>query len=181
MSTVLFISGTPCVGKTTIAEALYDKLDNCELIKINDLAISNNLVLGNDPDKGYKIIDIEALDKVLNEKIADCTSEILIVEGHLTHLLSNPDFIVILRCNPSILEERLAERDYSDTKIRENLEAEALAVCSCEAFDLHDDKVNELDVSDLDIDETLLKIENIIFNNQSFPVGEVDFMNFFLD
>ena len=57
MSNIIFISGTPCVGKTTIAEILSQKL-NCDLIKINDFAISNDLVLGIDDEKGYKIIDI---------------------------------------------------------------------------------------------------------------------------
>ena len=57
MSNIIFISGTPCTGKTTISEELSQEL-NWQLVKINDFAISNNLVLGIDDDKGYKIIDI---------------------------------------------------------------------------------------------------------------------------
>ena len=64
MSNIIFISGTPCTGKTTISEVLSQKL-NWELVKINDLAISNNLVLGIDDDKGYKIIDVDALNETL--------------------------------------------------------------------------------------------------------------------
>ena len=64
MSNIIFISGTPCTGKTTISEVLSQKL-NWELVKINDLAISNNLVLGIDDDKGYNIIDVDALYETL--------------------------------------------------------------------------------------------------------------------
>ena len=61
---IIFITGTPCVGKTTIASNLVDNLSNdfnTKLIKINDLAIENDFVLGIDDEKGYKIIDIEQL------------------------------------------------------------------------------------------------------------------------
>ncbi len=180
MSSVIFISGTPCVGKTTVAEKLSSKLDDCELIKINDLAISNNLVLGEEPEKGYKVIDIDALDELLSKKLDESTSKFVIVEGHLTHLLSNPDFVVILRVNPSVLKSRLSDRNYSDNKIQENLEAEALAVCTCETYELHEDKVNEIDVTSLDIDSIVSDIEKILLNNEKFPVGEIDFMDYFL-
>ena len=43
MTNITFISGTPCTGKTTIAEALSSKL-NIKLIKINDFAIDNELI-----------------------------------------------------------------------------------------------------------------------------------------
>ncbi|MCL2687786.1 MAG: AAA family ATPase, partial [Methanobrevibacter sp.] len=53
----IFITGTPGVGKTTIATELYKKLAKnyiCTLIKINDLAIENDLIDGEDLKKGYK-------------------------------------------------------------------------------------------------------------------------------
>ncbi|MBO6275504.1 MAG: AAA family ATPase, partial [Methanobrevibacter sp.] len=69
MSNIIFISGTPCTGKTTVSEILAGKL-NWELVKVNDLAISNNLVLGIDEDKGYKVIDIDALNELLLDIIS---------------------------------------------------------------------------------------------------------------
>ena len=57
MRKTIFITGTPCTGKTTVSEVLASKL-NCRLIKINDLAIENDFILGIDEDKGYKVIDI---------------------------------------------------------------------------------------------------------------------------
>ena len=101
MSNIIFISGTPCTGKTTISEKLSEKL-NWKLVKINDLAISNNLVLGIDEDKGYKIIDIDALNDLLLKIISEHDN--LIVEGHLSHLCSGADKLIVLRCRPEILK-----------------------------------------------------------------------------
>ena len=172
---IIFISGTPCSGKTTISEALSSTL-NYDLIKINDLAIENDLVLGIDDEKGYKIIDIDALDELLLEVISDN----LIVEGHLSHLCHGADKMIILRCRPEILEKRLALREYSEAKIRENLEAEALGVCSAESLDIYEDKVYELDVSDLSVGEAVSAITDVINGDKELSFGEIDFMDWLL-
>ena len=178
MKETIFISGTPCVGKTTASEVLSEKL-NCRLIKINELAIENDFVLGIDKEKGYKIIDIDRLNTKINEIIADY-NELLVFEGHLAHLCDGADKLIILRLHPDILKERLSSRNYSPAKIRENLEAEAIGICTSEAYELYGQKVNEIDVSNLDIGDIIPLLENIIFNEKSYPVGEVDFMDWLI-
>lgn len=177
MSNIIFISGTPCTGKTTISEKLSEKL-NWELVKINDLAISNNLVLGIDEDKGYKIIDVDALNDLLLKIISE--HENLIVEGHLSHLCSGADKLIVLRCRPEILKERLALRNYSSSKINENLEAEAMGVCSAESLDIYDNNVYELDVSDLAIGEAVSILMDVINGQKDLSFGEIDFMDWLL-
>ena len=56
--TAIFITGTPCTGKTTIASKL-----NGRLIKINDLARSHDFILGVKTEKGYQIIDVDKLSE----------------------------------------------------------------------------------------------------------------------
>lgn len=183
--TVIFISGTPCTGKTTVATDLNDYLSengfNSRLIKINDFAFENDLVLGEDPDKLYKVIDIDKLNDCLNEEIGKNNDVVLIVEGHLSHLCVGADKMIVLRLNPSILKERLEERNYTESKIQENLEAEALAVCSAEAYDIYGDKTNEIDVSDKSIEEVRDMILAIASDNLESPVGSIDFMDWFLN
>ena len=189
--TVIFISGTPCTGKTTVAIELNDYLSdngfNSKLIKINDFAIENDLVLGEDPDKFYKVIDIDKLNDCLNREINNFLSndtegsiKVLIVEGHLSHLCDGADKMIVLRLNPSILEERLNERNYSKSKIEENLESEALAVCSAEAYDIYGERAHEIDVSDKSIEETRDLILEIVTGNLESPLGSIDFMEWFL-
>mgnify|MGYP000408667443 CR=1 FL=1 len=68
MNQVIFISGTPCVGKTTLASELSKRL-GANLVRINELAIGKDLILGIDNKKGYKIIDVPKLDVALGEII----------------------------------------------------------------------------------------------------------------
>lgn len=199
---VIYISGTPCTGKTTVSTKLNDYFKendfNTCFIKINDLAIEKDLVLGEDPDKFYKVIDIDKLNLILNEEIDDflnkssnCSdfssdsssdsSNIVIVEGHLSHLCEGADKMIILRLNPKELESRLKGRDYSDSKINENLEAEALAVCSAEAYEIYGGNASEIDTTNKSIEEVIDMIINIISGQLESPVGSIDFMDWFLN
>ena len=173
--TAIFITGTPCTGKTTIASRL-----NGRLIKINDLAISHGFVMGIDENKGYKVIDIDKLSRYVDGLTKDC-DELLIFEGHLSHLCDGADKVIVLRVNPEMLEKRLMERNYSESKIRENLEAEALGVCSAEAFEKYPESTYELDVTDLGIDEAVELVEDVIENGGGYPVGSVDFMEWLIE
>ena len=183
--TVIFISGTPCTGKTTVANDLNEYLsDNgfdSKLIKINDFAFENDLVIGEDPDKFYKVIDIDGLNDCLNEEITQISNSILIVEGHLSHLCEGADKMIVLRLNPSILKDRLEERNYSESKIQENLESEALAVCSVEAYEIYGDKTNEIDASDKSVEEIRDLIIAIAADKMECPVGSIDFMEWLLE
>ena len=179
MKKAIFITGTPCTGKTTVSEALSEKL-GCKLIKINDLAIENDFVLGIDEEKGYKVIDIPALNEKVSEIMVD-SDELLIFEGHLSHLCQGADSVIVLRVRPEILLKRLEAREYSESKIHENLEAEALGVCSAESYDLYSDKVFELDITDLDIDGAVNLVEDVIENGGSYPVGQVDFTDWLIN
>ncbi|MBQ6138388.1 MAG: adenylate kinase family protein [Methanobrevibacter sp.] len=183
--TVIFISGTPCTGKTTVANDLNGYLsDNgfdSKLIKINDFAFENDLVIGEDPDKFYKVIDIDGLNECLNDEIDKSSNRVLIVEGHLSHLCEGADKMIVLRLNPSILKNRLEERNYSESKIQENLEAEALAVCSAEAYEIYGDKTNEIDASDKSVEEIRDFIISIAADKMECPVGSIDFMKWLLE
>lgn len=178
MYKTIFITGTPCTGKTTVSEVLSSKL-NCQLIKINDLAIENDFVLGIDEDKGYKVIDIPKLNEKVSEIIAD-RDELLIFEGHLAHLCDGADRVIVLRVRPEVLRSRLEGRDYSESKIRENLEAEAMGVCTAEAYEIYGEDISEIDVSDLTVDEIVDEISCVISGEKTYSVGEVDFMDWLI-
>lgn len=172
--TSIFITGTPCTGKTTVASKLKG-----HLIKINDLARSHGFVLGVDEEKGYQVIDIEKLSKYVYELSQNC-DDLLIFEGHLSHLCDGADKIIVLRVHPNVLEGRLRKRKYSEAKIHENLEAEALGVCSAESYDKYLDKVYEIDVTDLEIEDAVSLVEDIIVNGGDYPVGSVNFMDWLI-
>lgn len=178
MKNAIFITGTPCTGKTTVSEILADKL-GCKLIKINDLAIENDFVLGIDDEKGYKVIDIDALDEKVSQIISE-SDELIVFEGHLAHLCSGADKVIVLRVHPEVLKTRLEGREYSEAKIRENLEAEAMGVCTAEAYDIYGDEVSEIDVTDLSVDEIVELLSDVIDGTKSFDVGQIDYMDWLI-
>lgn len=178
MKKTIFISGTPCTGKTTVSEELCCEL-GCKLIKINDLAIENDFVLGIDDEKGYKVIDIPALNGKVSEIISS-SDDLIVFEGHLAHLCEGADCVIVLRVRPEILEVRLKARDYSEAKIRENLEAEAMGVCSAEAYEIYGENVFEIDVSDLTVDEIVEELIGVISGEKTLSFGEIDFMDWLI-
>ena len=72
---------------------------------------------------------LEKLNNLVQDKLVDN----MIVEGHFAHLMDNMDHIIVLRCDPRELRKRMEKRNYSEIKIKENLEAEALGLIYSEA------------------------------------------------
>lgn len=176
----IFITGTPCVGKSTVSEKLASKL-SAKLIHISQLVEDKQLFDGIDEKKGYKIVDEDILCREINKIInLEKESEFIIVDGHLSHFCKSADWVIILRVNPEILKKRLEKRGYSESKILENLEAEAMGVCSVESYDIHGDNAYEIDVTNLSINKILEIIIDIIYNDKKHPVGSVDFIEWLL-
>ena len=154
LSVNIALTGTPGTGKTSLSS----KLDNT-VVSINNhySDISN----GKD-EEGNWLIDLDKLNEVINVKIhSNC-----IFEGHVSHFLNDIGMTIVLRCNPKKLKERLDSRKYTDAKIRENMEAEALNIITEEAIEFHgENKVFELDTSTNSLDESLTKLKEIIGGN----------------
>ena len=176
---IILITGTPGVGKTTVSSILVEKT-GAYLVDINKLVDEKHLYTGIDEERGYKIVDMDSLFdemKKIIENIDDPDKHI-IVEGHLSHLFENSDIVIVLRANPDILKDRMKTKGWKAAKIRENIEAEAIDVCSYEAFEIHGDKVNEIDTSDIQPEHVADLIIDVISGSKKFPVGNVDFLEY---
>lgn len=192
INSTIFITGTPCTGKTTISQLLFDKFNikkdwDVKLLKTNDLALENNLILGTHPEKEYKIVDIDNLDKIFTVQKEDFfkkhsnLNKLLLFEGHLSHFCTGADKVIILRVYPDKLKLRLNGRNYNNSKIFENLQAEALAVCSVEAYEIYKDNSFEIDVTDKSPYEILNIICEIILDKLEPNIGSVDFTSWLIN
>lgn len=176
--TAVLITGTPGTGKTTASKIAVKKLKS-SLVAVNDLVNDENLYNGHDPEKGYKVVDLDALSRMIGITLEDSNDDHLIIEGHLAHIFKNDDLVdivIVLRARPDILRKRLNKRGWSDSKVQENLEAEALDICTFEAVEIHGDKVNELDTSDIDVKEVADLVVEIINGKKHFPPGNLNFL-----
>lgn len=164
------ITGVPMVGKTSVAEALAKKL-NYRLVKINELAEELKAYEGYDKKRHAKILDMDKLEKEIKKLKGN-----LILEGHVSHEFP-VDVVIVLRCNPDILEKRLKER-YPDKpeKVKENVEAEILGVITSEAI-MHNKKVYEVDTSDKTLDQTVEDILKILEGKtEGYEIGTIDWL-----
>jgi adenylate kinase len=130
------LTGTPGTGKTTISKALARKT-----LHLSEL-YSESSEKKTTSDEW--LIDVEKLNQVFHKKKGDN----YIVEGHLSHTLNDVEKVIVLRCDPNVLKSRMEKRNYSESKIRENLEAEAIGIIYSEAIEIFDKaKVGQLDTT----------------------------------
>jgi adenylate kinase len=162
------LTGTPGTGKTTIASLLPYRV-----IDINSL-VKGGMNFGKDPERGCLEADMDALASHLTEQDGD---ETLVLEGHFSHHFA--DWAIVLRLAPSALRLRLEARDYSSSKVQENLEAEALDIILFEAAErCH--RVDEIDTTGKSPEKVAEIVVGIIEGRFCLPAGQVDWlMEFF--
>ena len=165
---IVSISGTPGTGKTAVAKILAKKL-GAKLISISKLL--NELDCKWDKERRTKIIDIKDLQKTVKKHLVK--RKINIIEGHLSHLL-NSDIVIILRCNPRVLEKRLKKKGWKKEKIKENVEAEILDEISHESMQKN---ACEIDTSSKKPAATAMLIERVLKNPKGYKflhIGNID-------
>ena len=179
---IIALTGTPGTGKTSIANILRDK--GFKVVDLNKIAVDRNLLVGYDKKRDSRIVDIGKIDDFLHE--LKNKNDVIFIEGHLSHLLKNVDYVIILRANPKKLRKNLKKRDWSEEKIEENVQAEILDIILCEAVDVHDpDFIIEIDCSEKDVAKVsiiILKIVEDDFQNiKNYKIGSIDWSEEILD
>jgi adenylate kinase len=178
MKRVILITGTPCVGKTTTAQALAVKL-NADYINLTNYAKTNNLTLGEDPDRCTLIIDEEKMQQKLLETIEASQNNNIIIDGHYASAVTPEQYVAqvfVLRRHPKELKQFMEKRGYSNSKMWENLQAEIIDVCLGEAVEVHASRVCELDVTGKPVEEVVEDIVAILEKRKACIVGFVDWM-----
>ena len=70
--------------------------------------MKNIIYTGIDEERGYKIVDLDALFNEIDNIIEKVDkSDYIIVEGHLSHFYENSDIVIVLRANPDVLRDRM--------------------------------------------------------------------------
>ena len=140
--TLVAITGTPGTGKTSVSSELRSRGYN--VIDMNEHIRSHGLLGELDVARDTHEVDLDLLNDSL-EKYRE-TDELYIMDSHLSHFMDCRE-IIVLRCRPSVLAERLEARGYGPEKVRENVQSEVLDVILCEATD-SGIPVYEVDCSD---------------------------------
>jgi len=173
---MIIITGTPGTGKTSVTESMKEDFD-AEYISINSLLEDYDLNMGIDEKRGYKIVDTEKMIPIVDEIKEETEKDFIIFEGHLAQDYPNANLVIVLRCNPDVLMQRLSTRNWKEAKIHENVSAEILGICTDESYEIYGDNVQELDSSDRSVNELKNEIIKIINHEVTYPVGEIDYLS----
>jgi len=112
------ITGTPGTGKTS-ACAILDRMGYA-VLDLEEVARREGCVVGRDDARGSDEVDIDLLRAKLH-----VPAKLAFLRGHYSHRM-DVDTVIVLRCRPSVLRQRLEDRGWPPSKIRENVEAEAI-------------------------------------------------------
>ena len=172
---IISLTGTPGTGKTSISRKL--KKNNINIIHLNDIIAKNKNIYEIDNKRNTKIVEISKLNKIIRNEIN--IGFLTIIEGHLSHLLNTIDKVIILRCHPFELKNRLLKKRWNQNKIKENIESEILDIILCECvsnYSIND--IFEIDTTGKNINDISINIFNIIKNNfknnNNFRIGKID-------
>jgi adenylate kinase len=163
------VTGTPGTGKSTAVEAVETDLD---VVHLNDVIREEGLTTDHDEDRDSAVADLDAVADSLAGR------DDVLFESHLAHHF-DADRVVVLRCHPETLVDRLRERGEPREKAEENAESEALDVILAEAVDRHgEDSVYEVDTTNLTPAETADAIERVVAGERGPSAGTVSFIDY---
>jgi len=176
---VILVTGTPCVGKTSVARLLASKLDAL-YVNLTELAVRENLVSGKDEERDSIIVDENRMRHKIREIIDGCDQNDIIIDGHYAVSIVPKKFVTyvfVLRRDPVELRKFMEQCGFSGRKLWENLASEILDVCLVDALNVHGkEKVCELDVTGKSVKEVVSEILDVLGRHKECHVGIVDWL-----
>ena len=176
---VILITGTPCVGKTTVARKLAAQL-NAVYVNLTELAKKEKLIQGEDAERKTTIINENKMRTRLKEIIDQTEKTNIVVDGHYAAAVvpkTHVTRIFVLRRNPIELREFMEKTGFSGDKLWENLASEILDVCLTEALREHEaEKICEFDVTGKTAENVVAEIMEILNGQKKCRVGCIDWL-----
>tara|TARA_B100001741_G_scaffold183065_1_gene150737 strand:- start:1139 stop:1705 length:567 start_codon:yes stop_codon:yes gene_type:complete len=166
------ITGSPAVGKTTVSQLLASQ--GWEVLTVSELA--KQFECQGEFDESMDSLEIDV--HKLSEEYCPNGDNDIIIDGHLSHFL-DVDAIVILRCKPDKLRDRLYARGYTEAKVNANVEWELISGTWAEILEFEiNQPILELDITNDSPSDSISKINSWIDSGfETSHQGKIDWLN----
>ena len=176
---VILVTGTPCIGKTTVSKRLATDLDAL-YVNLTELAEKENLTAGQDEKRKTAIINETKMRQKIREIIRTTGKPAVLIDGHYASSVT-PRAVVtkvfVLRRNPVELKQMMENRGFKGQKLWENLASEILDVCLVEALRAYKKEiVCELNVTGQTIETVVKDVLAILQGRKNCCVGQIDWL-----
>ncbi len=158
------LTGSPGTGKTTIAALAMEA--GWRVTTVTALAEMYDMILEQDED-GVHPIDIDGLASAVE------FNDPVLIDGHLSHLLP-VEASAIIRCDPSVLSDRLKSRDYPIWKIESNVEWEMVGG---PWGDKPNGRVAEFDATNISPNALWMNIEAWLLSGAPNRLPQIDWLS----
>jgi adenylate kinase len=181
LPSIILITGTPGVGKSTIASKLSKHLD-CRYVDISTLVKTKKLYDRVDKKRGTRVANQRRLRAAMTMIIQSNRKGPLVISTHYlgSYLPTRGvKYCFVLRLKPEKLRQRLVSRKWLRAKISENVEAELIGVCLSEAVgQLGRNRVHEIDTTEKSTARVLKEITDLIDGERKFTgnAGTIDWL-----
>jgi len=176
---VILVTGTPCVGKTTLARNLSGKLEALYL-NLTEHAKQYNLILNEDIKRHTAVIDEKKMKAKISEILEETEKATVIIDGHYAAAVTPKDEVTrvfVLRRNPIELHSFMTKCGFSGQKLWENLASEILDICLVEALqEQGKERVCELDVTEKTVEEVAADVLAILDGKKKCRAGGIDWL-----
>ena len=175
----IILSGTPGVGKHTMATIISSLFDRAPIVDINKIILSEDLLIPS--QSGNHDVDIQKSLDFLTLLLSKKEYQDSIIVGHLAPYVIDPllvDLAVILRRSPYELIKIYEDRSYSQTKISDNIVAEILGIISYDALkNFEFSKLSELEIATSILPSlSAQKIVNMYRDKKQRSFGSIDWL-----
>jgi len=175
---IIIVTGTPSVGKSSVANLLASKLD-AVCVDLGELVRKENLFVEVDESRGSLVADMGKVSKRVAEIITQAEGDV-VFDGHYAVDVVPVDkvsWVFVLRRNPEELKRFMEERGWVGLKLWENLACEVLDVCLYDAIGACGvERVCEVDVTGRSVEDVVGEILGVLEGKRKCRVGVVDWL-----
>ena len=163
----VLITGTPCTGKTTIAERLA-KIVDCKYVDVAKLIIDKKLYSEIDEKRGSIIVNLIRARKFFHKLVEE--NNRLVLDSHVIEIFPKEliDKVIVLRAHPFIIIKRGLDKGWSLSKCLENAHAELLGTCLVDAINFFgEEKVWQVNSTCRNVDDVVKEVLEVVKGKKS--------------